>query len=96
MPAVPLLVAALPFVAALLLFVAALLLFVRLQVPVLLFVAVLRQVPVEPVLVPSVLLVLVGFVPVVVVLPPALLFVAALQARLAVLPELLVVLPAPL
>ena len=83
MPAVPLLVAALPFVAALLLFV-------RLQVPVLLFVAVLRQVPVEPVLVPSVLLVLVVFVPVVVVvvLPPVLLP--------AVLPELLVVLPAPL
>ena len=43
MPAVPLLVAALLlFVVALLLFVAALLLFVRLQVPELLFVAVLR------------------------------------------------------
>lgn len=54
------------------LLVAALLLFVRLQVPVLLFVAVLRQVPVVPVLVPSVLLVLVVFVPVVVVLPPVL------------------------
>ena len=72
MPAVPLLVAAL-------------LLFVRLQVPVLLFVAVLRQVPVEPVLVPYVLLVLVVFSPVVVVLPPVL-FVAALPALLAVLP----------
>ena len=62
------------------LLVAALLLFVRLQVPVLLFVAVLRQVPVVPVLVPSVL--------------PELLVV--LPALLAVLPELLVVLPAPL
>ena len=55
-PLVPVLLLALLFVAALLLFVAALLLFVaafllfvRLQVPVLLFVAVLRQVPVVPV-----------------------------------------------
>ena len=86
MPAVPLLVAALPFVAALLLFV-------RLQGPVLLFVAVLRQVPVVPVLVPSVLLVLVVFVPVVVVLPPVLL--PAVLLRMVVLP-LVPVLPAPL